>query len=897
MTSCQIPVNQSPESHGSEIEVNPKKEPGAGTPGPLEKTELTNSHQNTSLHPVRQPLEPRLAKHTIPFLMALLQCSEEEAWTRPLTFQLFDDTSSKDSSKARIIHGCIDDLGQEFDDLNAQGVGIFLTPNETDLRGRTKGHVSMRRAWWSDLDEKDAQERFDLSLVPLRPTIVVRSGHGTHLYLIAKEPMPCQGDEDRKAAYESELKNIRSHLDPYGADPKVCQIAAVLRVPGFYNCKREPVFVELLHADGPTYTPEQINQAFPAPQGAIKTTRRPAPPVVTPPILEVFKRLGCRVKLVRALEDGVAYNTSCPWADTHTSGEDDLRQYLTVDTDSSPRAWVCHHASCNGRSLAEVLDLARTRGLEVPPTKHLSALPTIVVRPPEHEVVDASRRALGALPGVYTRQRTLVHVVHHPGTQDGKRSVPRGAPVIAMATAPWVRERLSKAAKFERHKTGKDGEIVVTSTLVPDWVPVMILAEPGPDCPELVAITETPVMLRDGSIHDVPGELRNGVLFLGPAGLPKVPLAPTLADARNAWKRLQALIEDFPFPEALRAAYEAAWLASALTIAGRYAFHGPAPFILLDANTAAAGKGLLVTCTVIITTGRDPAIIAAPRDQTELRKSILPVLVDGVRVQVWDEVGAEFTGQEWNALLTSTTWKGRILGTSQTVELPANTVHFCLGNNVPIAPDSVRRCLPIRLEPQVEHPEDRDDFSIPDLRGYVREHQAELLCDVLTILRAWHQAGRPASGLKPWGSFEGWSSLVRDATYWCTEVDPDCRIPLHEVADEAAQFHRQLLKEIRDTFGTVPFAVRDLIDKASEQKAPMLGSYSVLAHPGLHDALQSLAPHRDGLNPTAIGKRLRSLRNRTTDGLVLQLAPTKTGNGALLWRVIEQWTDAEQVVA
>jgi hypothetical protein len=44
------------------------------------------------------------------------------------------------------------------------------------------------------------------------------------------------------------------------------------------------------------------------------------------------------------------------------------------------------------------------------------------------------------------------------------------------------------------------------------------------------------------------------------------------------------------------------------------------------------------------------------------------------------------------------------------------------------------------------------------------------------MLRGFCAAGRPNQRLKPWGSFEGWSDLIRGTVVWCGLPDPgECR--------------------------------------------------------------------------------------------------------------------------
>src|SRR5207253_2424876 len=56
------------------------------------------------------------------------------------------------------------------------------------------------------------------------------------------------------------------------------------------------------------------------------------------------------------------------------------------------------------------------------------------------------------------------------------------------------------------------------------------------------------------------------------------------------------------------------------------------------------------------------------------------------------------------------------------------------------------------------------------------------------ILRGYCAAGRPAQDLPAWGSFEGWSALVRYAVVWIGLPDPgETRLLLQAQADVAAE--------------------------------------------------------------------------------------------------------------
>ena len=135
--------------------------------------------------------------------------------------------------------------------------------------------------------------------------------------------------------------------------------------------------------------------------------------------------------------------------------------------------------------------------------------PTILICPPESLVAEAAREALAVVPGVYGRRGRLVHV-HAQTDQDKKRIMPSGSVGIRDAGPAWIRERLSEAADFERDNKLHDGNR--RASMVPEWLGRMILEAPGVGFPELRAVVTMPVMLSDGSIHDEPATLRDGVL-------------------------------------------------------------------------------------------------------------------------------------------------------------------------------------------------------------------------------------------------------------------------------------------------------------------------------------------------------------------------------------------------
>jgi hypothetical protein len=169
--------------------------------------------------------------------------------------------------------------------------------------------------------------------------------------------------------------------------------------------------------------------------------------------------------------------------------------------------------------------------------------------------------------------------------------------------------------------------------------------------------------------------------------------------------------------------------------------------------------------------------------------------MSGERLVLFDNLDGKFGNAVLDAALTATSWTDRILGINRMAKCPLYVSWFATGNNVAIAADTARRICHVRLESDRERPEQRQDFKHADLLGYIGEHRTELLTAALTILRGYICAGHPDMNLSAWGSFEGWSRLVRAAVFWVGLPDPgETRIQLQDQADTAAE-SMELLSE------------------------------------------------------------------------------------------------------
>lgn len=279
--------------------------------------------------------------------------------------------------------------------------------------------------------------------------------------------------------------------------------------------------------------------------------------------------------------------------------------------------------------------------------------------------------------------------------------------------------------------------------------------------PPLDALVTAPFVRADGSVCAVNGYDAGSATFvrMNPelAGRLAVPERPTTEDVRAAVKLLlDDWLGDFPFPEQ---ADRAGALALMLTPFVR-GLVDKVPMAAVDGNGMSSGKGLLADQLSILVLGAPATVLAFSGEDEEARKAITATLLGGGQLVIWDEAH-ELKGRYLAQVLTAPAWSDRVLGKSFNAAIPVRVTWVCLGNNIIVLGDVVRRVYRIRVHPMTEHPEDRPTslFRHADLSGWALEHRADLLTAVLTLIRSWHVAGRPP-GADDFGSFEKWQRTV-----------------------------------------------------------------------------------------------------------------------------------------
>jgi hypothetical protein len=477
----------------------------------------------------------------------------------------------------------------------------------------------------------------------------------------------------------------------------------------------------------------------------------------------------------------------------------------------------------------------------------------------------------------------LVRVLRDVQPEDGITRG-KGSPTIAALPAAALRERMTKFASFKREK--RQGDNIIQSPAHPTvWlVNAVHVRYDWPGIRYLSGISEVPILRPDGTIWQERGyDCQTGVLYEPPGRFPPIPDTTHLDDARAALETLLEVVCDFRFESD---DHRAAWLAGLLTPFARFAFDGPPPLFLIDANVPGAGKGLLAQTIGQIVLGKEMPVSSYAHDTEEMRKTITAIALAGDRLVLLDNLDGKFGNGALDRALTSTRWKDRVLGTNQQVDLPLFAVWYGTGNNVMVGDDTSRRIIHIRLDVLDEHPEERTGFRHSDLIGWIRTRRPHLAAAALTILSAFIRAGQTDSNLPPFGSFEGWSQVVRQAVVWIGLPDPcRTRTRLAKTSNSTAENLARLMKACHQFDpNDEGIVAAELVGKLYPVRDHLPMDEASVA---LRGALEGFVGCSPGKAPSArqIGNKLKSHRRRVLDGLYFDTNPEEHHRNGAVWRL------------
>lgn len=403
-------------------------------------------------------------------------------------------------------------------------------------------------------------------------------------------------------------------------------------------------------------------------------------------------------------------------------------------------------------------------------------------------------------------------------------------------------------------------------------------------------IASAPTWRTDGTILDQPGfDPLTRVLYIPTPGVTYLPIPqnPAKDDARQALDTLCELISEFAFVQengdpaiGQPSPSRSVALSGLITPMVRRAIL-TAPFHAFDATDAGSGKSKLCSLASIIARGHVAPVISggSALNPEEFEKRISTALIAADAIVVIDNIEGQFGSELLCSATTEQMLNIRVLGLSKNVRVPNNATFFGNGNGLTIVGDLPRRSLRCRLDPKTDRPELRT-FDKPDPVLRAMRDRPVYVAAILTILRAFHVAGRPKQQHDPFGSFEDWSALVRDALMWLDQPDPCITMQAIRLQDPKRRNLAAVLHEWCAVLGDGDVTAARVVEIAEQRDG------ADLLYPDFREALYVVAGERGAINSVKLGNWLRSRRGKTIDRLRFEQAEGGHG-GVTRWKVVQ----------
>lgn len=413
-----------------------------------------------------------------------------------------------------------------------------------------------------------------------------------------------------------------------------------------------------------------------------------------------------------------------------------------------------------------------------------------------------------------------------------------------------------------------------------------------PNVRPLRGVVHSPIVRTDGSILGAAGyDSATQLLYLPDRGLalPAVPERPTPEQVEAAVDLLDRMVAGFDF---LTKSDKANYFGLLITPLLRELAPPPWKLAAIGAPQPGSGKTLLASVARIIHGGVFRSEM--PEDDAEMRKAISTILdVTTGPVVHFDNCTGVLRSSTLAGLLTSPVWEDRRLGGNTMMSAANDRLWTITGNNLSLGGDLVRRAFWVTIDPAVPDPHLREDFAIPDLERWARDHRGELLAALLTLVRAWVSAGRPITR-KGSDSYAGWIAAV-DGILTIAAVPGvfDARESARQTVGSDDDEWREFLEAVEQEFGATEWTVKALLARVHDGQdgSGDYGNAYAASHPIPLDALPAELAERAARSRTGLGTLSKSLgrwlmnRDGRWAGRLTVRRVGRDRNKVALWRI------------
>lgn len=466
----------------------------------------------------------------------------------------------------------------------------------------------------------------------------------------------------------------------------------------------------------------------------------------------------------------------------------------------------------------------------------------------------------------YAGRLARVHQAEKPSDEKIRR--PAGAVMVHPVESAHLVELAGRAAKHYKFdaRSSQDRPCNCPRSVADSFLARLH----WPRLPDLAGFVEAPLLAPDGRIIDQPGYDAASGLFCAfgqITGYIRPPAKPTRDQALQAYDRLRAMFDGFPFVEE---ADRVALVAGIITALLRRVLPA-APLFAITAPSPGTGKTLLCETLAIVATDRRASVMSLGHDDAEFEKRLGGVLLAGDAVISIDNIERALRGDLLCQIATQQFVRLRPLGGSGMLNVPTHSLLVATGNNLAIIGDLKRRVLMVRLDAHTERPEQRnfDRNHLDEIKG----QRGAIIADALAIVGAYLAAGEPKiAGLYGFGGFEEWDRMIRRPLVWLDLPDPLLAAEGLRDQDPDLEAMRILFTAWRDSSLAAlgPSTAADVILKSDGDHA-------------LREALQVVCAEK--INSRRLGNWLRQHRDKIVDGLQLRQVGTDGHAKVPRWKV------------
>ncbi len=161
------------------------------------------------------------------------------------------DDSAFSGQRLEAASGRFAGMHKTLDSHNAQNRGIFFVVN---YGGHKDEQIKRINAQFVEMDDIPLEEQLEkIKAFPLEPSMIVKTRRSLHCYWLMND------------AETSRFRHIQRQLVAHFSGDGACiNLSRVMRIPGFYHCKDEPVLVDCIKFNPEIrYTQNQLAEHLP----------------------------------------------------------------------------------------------------------------------------------------------------------------------------------------------------------------------------------------------------------------------------------------------------------------------------------------------------------------------------------------------------------------------------------------------------------------------------------------------------------------------------------------------------------------------------------------------------------------------------------------------------------